>query len=381
MNFGTPVPLLIGIVLIIGAVTLFFLDKLKPGYGRDADKVYSILLLVSGIFLLAHLNMELLASFQQMIMAGVIIALFIENVQNRPPRGERSVDRGDRYSGGYGSSDYGDPGPDPYRPSRPPEPRRNPRANVRAQLDDDAYGYGDRRPALRGRDGGDRPGYNQGSSQGYGQSYDSDPYGPSSYNDSYGPNSRSRVERPGPRRPDERIRAGRSSLQLRGDVGTGYGSDYGSGSGGYSAHSNNNSYGDSSSYGDSAAYRGGSYGSSAYGGEAPYSTRAYREDSEGRDSTPPASGGYGAPSRDPYGEAPRNPEPVADPNRDRRDIPVAEAPYSPDPDAAEDSSESYGSTYRSGGTYSGRYGSEEGWNGRDREDSRGGYSAHGGGLA
>lgn len=160
MNFGTPVPLLIGIVLIVGAVALFFLDKLKPGCGRDADKVYSILLLISGIFLLAHLTMELLASFQQVIMAGVIVALFVENIQNRTARSDRGDDR-DSYSSGYREPDYGDPPPpDPYRSRRALEPRRPPRTNVRAQLDDDPYPYpmySDRRPALRGRDEGDRP--------------------------------------------------------------------------------------------------------------------------------------------------------------------------------------------------------------------------------
>lgn len=158
MNFGTPVPLLIGIILIIGAVALFFLDKLKPGCGRDADKVYSILLMISGIFLLAHLTMELLASFQQVIMAGVIIALFLENIQNRFPRDDRSAES-DRSPGGYGNSDYDDPVPPaPYRPSRALESRRTPRTNVRARLDDEPYPmYGDRRPALRGWDEGDRP--------------------------------------------------------------------------------------------------------------------------------------------------------------------------------------------------------------------------------
>ncbi|MEO0351241.1 MAG: Ycf66 family protein, partial [Cyanobacteria bacterium P01_A01_bin.15] len=39
MNFGTPVPLLVGLILILGAVGLFFLDKIKPGYERSSDKV------------------------------------------------------------------------------------------------------------------------------------------------------------------------------------------------------------------------------------------------------------------------------------------------------------------------------------------------------
>ncbi|MEO1622763.1 MAG: Ycf66 family protein [Cyanobacteria bacterium J06632_3] len=85
MNFGTPVPLLIGIILIIGALALFFLDKVKPGYARDSDKVYAVLLLISGLFLLAHLDMELLASFQQLLMGGMLTTLLIETIRNREP--------------------------------------------------------------------------------------------------------------------------------------------------------------------------------------------------------------------------------------------------------------------------------------------------------
>ncbi|NJN20778.1 MAG: hypothetical protein HC812_05770 [Leptolyngbya sp. RL_3_1] len=102
MNFGTPVPLLIGLVLIMSAVALFFLDKIKPGYERDSDKVYAGLLLLSGIFLLGHLTMDLIPAFQQMLMSGMLIALMLENIRNRtalreggrpddvsrPPRGD-----------------------------------------------------------------------------------------------------------------------------------------------------------------------------------------------------------------------------------------------------------------------------------------------------
>ena len=83
VNFGTPVPLLVGLILILGAVGLFFLDKIKPGYERSSDKVYSILLLLSGIFLLAHLNMELLASFQQVMLVGMLTTMIITDISKR----------------------------------------------------------------------------------------------------------------------------------------------------------------------------------------------------------------------------------------------------------------------------------------------------------
>lgn len=190
MNFGTPVPLLVGIILILGAVGLFFLDKLKPGYERSSDKVYSILLLLSGIFLLAHLNMELLASFQQVMLVGMLTTLIINDISKRdssrtrpaerdgPPRQyeERPPRRvyraelddwdspgprqpripSDRYRDGYG---------DKYQ-SRPLEPQRPP--------------YEDRRPParLQPSDQQGRPPERPGSNS-YGNNYgDSRPAGP-----------------------------------------------------------------------------------------------------------------------------------------------------------------------------------------------------------
>ena len=118
MNFGTPVPLLIGIILILGALALFFLEKFRPGYERDSDKVYAVLLLISGLFLLAHLDMELLASFQQLLMAGMLTALLIESIRSRLPRAEVQ----------------------PPLDNRAPRPRYNERSPVRrvyrAELDD-----------------------------------------------------------------------------------------------------------------------------------------------------------------------------------------------------------------------------------------------------
>ncbi|MEM9947904.1 MAG: Ycf66 family protein [Cyanobacteria bacterium P01_D01_bin.36] len=119
MNFGTPVPLLIGIILILGALALFFLDKVKPGYERDSDKVYAVLLLISGLFLLAHLDMELLASFQQLLMGGMLTTLLIESIRNREPLVRAN---------------------DPMMNRRPPGPRYDERPPVRrgyrAELDE-----------------------------------------------------------------------------------------------------------------------------------------------------------------------------------------------------------------------------------------------------
>lgn len=166
MNFGTPVPLLIGIVLILGGVALFFLDKLKPGYGRDSDKVYAVLWLISGVFLLGHLTMELLASFQQLLMAGMLIALTIENVYARTPKEDRYAAQN---AGGPSRDDY-------YRPSRSPEYRGGgPRMNVRAELDNDRP-YRPQFPEDRRMIGGrDEPPRRSGYyDDGYGDRYGSD---------------------------------------------------------------------------------------------------------------------------------------------------------------------------------------------------------------
>jgi hypothetical protein len=150
VNFGTPVPLLLGIFLVLSAVALFFLDRLKPGYGRDVDRIYSILFLISGVILLGNLNMDLILSFQQMLMVGMLIALTIQNINARTAqnvRGSRGPDT-DPYMGGGG-----------YRPSRPSPSRpsyADSRTNLRAELDmrggppDDRYSRP--RPMLGGRD-------------------------------------------------------------------------------------------------------------------------------------------------------------------------------------------------------------------------------------
>lgn len=216
MNFGTPVPLLLGIFLVLTAVALFFLDKLKPGYERDVDKVFAVLFLLSGIFLLANLQMELLASFQQMIMVGMLLTLLIQNIQSRNPKSGR-FDQSPGYEGG--------PGRDNYRPSRPSRPsyRPDPITNVRAELDMGGMPPDPRssrsRPMLGSRD--DRlPPRSPYPQESYPDSFSdgpsersnippngSDYAGPASADDYYGGGSSSRSDG----RNDERVRRRRPS--------------------------------------------------------------------------------------------------------------------------------------------------------------------------
>lgn len=205
MNFGTPVPLLLGIFLVLSAVALFFLDKLKPGYGRDSDKIYAILFMLSGVFLLGSLTMELIPSFQQMLMVGMLISLMIQNINARTPLNARS--------GPPSRDDYPGSGSRPGRPSRPayyPDTR----TNMRAELDMREPGpdpYARPRPMLGARDEqqppSSRPPYPQDS---YPNRYDDG----NRYGDGNNPPPDTRLDRPdeppyyggGAPRPDERIR-------------------------------------------------------------------------------------------------------------------------------------------------------------------------------
>lgn len=124
MNFGTPVPLIVGVILIVGAIALFFLDRIKPGYRRDSDNVYAFLGLLAGVILLAHLGMEFTLSLQQMIMVGMLVALMLENIQNRIPHSGPA--RQPRERGGYRDDDY-----------RPRRSQRSSRMRSEAQLEFD----------------------------------------------------------------------------------------------------------------------------------------------------------------------------------------------------------------------------------------------------
>lgn len=170
MNFGTPVPLLLGIFLVLGAVGLFFLDRLRPGYSRDSDKVYAILLLLAGILLFVNLDMQPIPAFQQMIMVGVLTSLIIQNINSRTPLGQRPSSQAGGWEGGYGGG---------YRPPRPSRPAYggDGRANLRAELDQ-PYGpedpYARPRPMLGGRpepEAGPGSGYDQPESGTYGSRY------------------------------------------------------------------------------------------------------------------------------------------------------------------------------------------------------------------
>jgi hypothetical protein len=250
---------LIGIVLIVGAIALFFLDRFKPGYARDSDKVYSVLCLISGVFLLGHLTMELIPSFQQMIMAGMVIALLIDNIRSRGPNPRFAQEEGPDLR-----PDYRPPSGGSGRPAY-----RGGKASVRAELENEPSRYG---PAGRLLGSRDRAPMGRG---GYGD----DPYGDRYYDD----RDRGMDRRPegagygSNRTNDERIRRSRRPpLQLRGDIGTSAGNSYGGGEYG------SGEYGSGGDYGSGSGYGGGEYGGGEYGGG--YGSNGYSSHSDGYDS-------------------------------------------------------------------------------------------------
>lgn len=130
MGFGTPVPLLVGIVLVLLGVGLFFLDNFKPGYKRDSDTVYAILLLTVGILSLLIWNAGFAEALQLMVSAGTIIALMIERIQNRSALASM------RQQGGNNGAPYRDE-ERPNRSYRGGGFEEDFRPDFRAELDDD----------------------------------------------------------------------------------------------------------------------------------------------------------------------------------------------------------------------------------------------------
>jgi hypothetical protein len=129
VGFGTPVPLLVGIVLIILGIGLFFLDNFKPGYKRDSDTVYAVLLLTVGILSLLIWNAGFAEALQLMVAAGTIIALMIERIQNRSANADMMRSTG----GGRSSRREVDRPSRPYRGSYDDSPR----SDLRVELDED----------------------------------------------------------------------------------------------------------------------------------------------------------------------------------------------------------------------------------------------------
>lgn len=122
MGIGTPVALLIGMLLVVGAVGLFFFDKIRPTYARESDKVYAIFILIAGLVTLVNWGMDAGPSFLMFVMSGMLTTLLVENIRSREPRLIEPLSPLDK---------------------RPPNPRYNARPTVqrgyRAEIDREPY--------------------------------------------------------------------------------------------------------------------------------------------------------------------------------------------------------------------------------------------------
>jgi hypothetical protein len=85
VGIGTPVALLVGMLLVLGSVGLFFFDKIRPAYARDSDKVYAAFILIVGLVTLVNWGMDAGPSFLMFLMSGMLTTLLIENIRNREP--------------------------------------------------------------------------------------------------------------------------------------------------------------------------------------------------------------------------------------------------------------------------------------------------------
>jgi hypothetical protein len=123
VGFGTPLSLVIGLILITGGLTLFFLGNFKPEIKRDSDNVYAVLGIIAGILGVISFNKDIVPSIEQMLLSGMCIFLMWENIQKREPmalpprrdddRGRRPYraeydDAGSSYSGNAGGRFGGD---------------------------------------------------------------------------------------------------------------------------------------------------------------------------------------------------------------------------------------------------------------------------------
>jgi hypothetical protein len=230
VGFGTPLSLVIGLILISGGLVLFFLGNFRPDIKKDSDNIYAVLAILAGILGVVSFNKEIVPSLEQLLLAGMGIFLMWENINNRtpnpdarrsfdnrreeersarrpsyradrvneyeefnPPRGSAGL-RGEYQDAGYGSnSDYRGDRSLPRRDERDNDRSRRDRPNRSDRFDN----YGNERPDDRFggaprqlTDRNDRPERNPGS----------DRFERPSRDDA--PRRRNPDERPPRRRPD-----------------------------------------------------------------------------------------------------------------------------------------------------------------------------------
>ncbi|MBF2097929.1 MAG: hypothetical protein IGQ88_06075 [Gloeomargaritaceae cyanobacterium C42_A2020_066] len=93
MAFGIPAALMLGLLLLMGSIGLFFIGRLKPNLRRDSDNVLAILGVISSIILMTHLGLEFSLVLQQILMISALVTLVWENLRLRGLLGEKQVRR------------------------------------------------------------------------------------------------------------------------------------------------------------------------------------------------------------------------------------------------------------------------------------------------
>lgn len=212
-GIGTPVAILIGVMLLVVGIGLFFLDTFKPGYRRDSDKVYGILFMTLGILSLANWQAGFGVSLLLMVSAGTLIALIVERIRSRSAGNEPLQQMGGRSNRRESE-----------RPSRPYRTgfEENLRSEVRAEFDDDPIPMEE--PSRVRRIRGGREGGSGGSRDAYQNAYldqlSEDTREPRR---TTGRRSSNAYDDEPPYREDPRSR--RSPLQLEGDAAAALGSN------------------------------------------------------------------------------------------------------------------------------------------------------------
>jgi hypothetical protein len=76
---------MLGLILIIGGLTLFFLGNIKPDIKRDSDNIYAVVAILAGVFSVINFTKGFVESLEQLLLVGSLVTLMWQNIQSRTP--------------------------------------------------------------------------------------------------------------------------------------------------------------------------------------------------------------------------------------------------------------------------------------------------------
>jgi hypothetical protein len=85
VGFGAT-SVLFGLILLVGSIALFLLDKFKPELHRESDNIYAIFGVICSVFMMTgalNPNHGIDVAVVQMLLVGCSIAMMWQNVQSR----------------------------------------------------------------------------------------------------------------------------------------------------------------------------------------------------------------------------------------------------------------------------------------------------------